>query len=199
LLNSGKSLLTYGYESRKLKQWIFRVRCNINRSVTIDINTKKELNGLSTANAQFENRNYNVNSHLVEPRITFIRGSSFRFVTSYSFEQKKNDTAFHGGQQSISNALNFESKYNVLKSASITAKFTFNNIDFRVHDPLYGANSTVGYIMLNGLLPGKNYLWGLSFTKTLLNNLELRFEYEGRKPGDARTVHLGRASLNALF
>ena len=60
-------------------------------------------------------------------------------------------------------------------------------------------NSTVGYIMLNGLLPGKNYLWSLSFTKTLLNNLELRFDYEGRKPGNSRTVHRGTASLNALF
>jgi hypothetical protein len=199
LQNGGKSLLTYGYESRKLKDWIFKVRFNLSRSITFEINTKREINSLSTANAQFENRNYKIHDWLAEPRLTFIRGTNFRFVTGYSFDTKTNDTAFNGGQKAVSNALNFETKYNVLRSASIEAKFTFNTIDFTTTHAVNGANSTVGYIMLNGLLPGKNYLWNLSFTKTLLNNLELRFEYEGRKPGEARTVHRGTASLNALF
>jgi hypothetical protein len=199
LQNSGKSLLTYGYESRKLNDWIFKIRYNLSRSITFDISTKKEINSLSTANPQFENRNYKIHDYLAEPRLTFIRGTSFRFITSYSFDNKKNDTAFNGGQKAVSHALNFETKYNILKSASVTAKFTFNTIDFTTEHVVNGANSTVGYIMLNGLLPGKNYLWNLSFTKTLLNNLELRFEYEGRKPGDTRTVHRGTASLNALF
>ena len=53
--------------------------------------------------------------------------------------------------------------------------------------------------MLDGLLPGKNYLWSLGFTKRLLNNLELSFQYDGRKPGNSRTVHMGTASLTALF
>jgi len=199
LQNSGKSLLTYGYESRKLNDWIFKIRANLNRSITFDVNTKKELNSLSTANAQFANRNYNIHDYLAEPRITFIHGTSFRFVTSYSYDNKKNDTAFGGGQKAVSNAVNFETKYNVLRSASITATFTLNNINFKSTQTANDANSTVGYIMLNGLLPGRNYLWNLSFTKTLLNNLELRFEYEGRKAGDTRTVHRGTASLNALF
>ena len=199
LQNSGKSLLTYGYESRKLRDWIFKIRWNLNRSVTFDISAKKELNVLSTANAKFQNRNYKLQAYLVEPRLTYINRTNFRFITSYSFETKKNDTAFNGGQKAISNAMNFETKYNVLRSAFVTAKFTFNNINFSTPHAPFGANSTVGYIMLNGLLPGKNYLWNLSFTKTLANHLELRFEYEGRKPGEARTVHRGTASLNALF
>jgi hypothetical protein len=199
LQNSGKALLTYGYESRRLNYWLFKIRVNLSRSVTVDVNTKKEINSLSTANAQFQNKNYNIHGYLAEPRFTFIRGTTFRFITSYSYDRKKNDTAFNGGQQAVSNALNFETKYNILRSASITGKLTLNSIDFKTIHPSNGANSTVGYIMLNGLLPGKNYLWNLSFTKTLLNNLELRFEYEGRKPGNSRTVHRGTASLNALF
>jgi hypothetical protein len=199
LQNRGKSLLTYGYESRRLNDWIFKIRVNLSRSITFDISSKKAINSLSTANPQFENRNYKIKGYITEPRFTFIHGTSFRFITSYSYDDKKNDTAFNGGQHAVSNALNFETKYNIVRSASIGAKFTFNTIDFKTIHPSNGANSTVGYIMLNGLLPGKNYLWNLNFTKTLLNNLELRFEYEGRKPGDSRTVHRGTASLNALF
>jgi hypothetical protein len=198
LQNGGKSLLTYGYESTKLNDWLFKTRINLGRSVTFEVSTKKEINSLSTANAQFENRNYKIHDYMAEPKITFIRGTSFRFVTSYSYDSKTNDTAYNGGQKAISNALNFETKYNVLRSSSIGATFTFNNINF-TSTHANDVNSTVGYTMLNGLLPGKNYLWNLNFTKTLLNNLELRVEYEGRKAGESRTVHRGTASLNALF
>ncbi len=53
--------------------------------------------------------------------------------------------------------------------------------------------------MLDGLLPGTNLLWNLQLTKRLLNNLELNFQYDGRKPGATRTIHTGRASITALF
>jgi len=96
----------------------------------------------------------------------------------------------------VSNSINVESKYNVLQNSAITGKFTFNNIDFQ---STTAATTTVSYIMLDGLLPGKNYLWTLTFTKRLLNNLEVNFQYDGRKPGNSRTVHVGRASITALF
>ena len=54
-------------------------------------------------------------------------------------------------------------------------------------------------IMLNGLLPGSNYIWNVTLTKRLLNNLELNVQYDGRKPGSSRTVHVGRAGVTALF
>ncbi|MGB3154793.1 MAG: hypothetical protein WBB06_09335, partial [Chitinophagaceae bacterium] len=73
-------------------------------------------------------------------------------------------------------------------------KFTFNNIDYNKV-----ANTTVSYIMLDGLLPGKNYLWSLGFSKRLVNNLELNFQYDGRKAGTSKTVHIGRMGITALF
>jgi len=42
-------------------------------------------------------------------------------------------------------------------------------------------------------------LWNLGVTKRLLNNIELSLQYDGRKAGTAGTVHLGRASITALF
>ena len=191
LRNRAKILLTYGYESRKLNDWTMKVRWNLSRSITFDVSGKKGFNGLYTPS--FANRNYELDIYNIEPRLVFIRGTKFRLATSYEFDNKKN-SPLYGGEKSISNSINVETKYNVLQNSSITGKFTFSNIDYK-----FPANTTVSYIMLDGLLPGSNYLWSIDLTKRLLNNLELNFVYEGRKPGDARTVHIGRASVRALF
>ena len=90
--------------------------------------------------------------------------------------------------------MGIEGKYNAVSNASITGKFTYSNIGFTGV-----ANTTVSYIMLDGLLPGKNFQWTIDFTKRLINNLELSFQYEGRKPGEGHTIHVGRASLRALL
>jgi len=162
----------------------------------LTVNGKKGENALYTP--QFANRNYQLSIYRLEPFITFIKGTSFRVVTSYKFDDKKN-LPLYGSQQSSSHSINIESKYNILQSSSITGKFTFNTIDYK--DPASGnvANTTVSYIMLDGLLPGKNYLWSLGFSKRLLNNLELNFQYDGRKAGTANTVHIGRVAITALF
>ncbi len=191
LRNSGKNLLTYGYESRKIDDWTMKVRWNLTRSFTFDISGKKGFNGLYTPS--FGNRNYELEIYNVEPRLVFIQGTRFRLATSYKFDNKTNNPLY-GGEKSTSNSINVETKYNVLQNSSLTGKFTFSNIDYK-----YATNTTVSYIMLDGLLPGSNYLWSLDLTKRLLNNLELNFQYEGRKPGDSRTVHIGRASIRALF
>lgn len=189
--NNSKSLLTYGYESRRMNDWILKWRWNISRAFSLNINGKKGLNGLYTP--QFNNRNYELDIYNIEPSLVYIQGTSFRLVTGYKFENKKNKP-FYGGEKSGSHALNLESKYNILQNSSLTGRFTFNNIEYTAPP-----NTTVSYIMLDGLLPGKNFLWSLAFTKRLLNNLELSLQYDGRKPGEGRTVHVGRASITALF
>jgi hypothetical protein len=195
LRNNGKSLLTYGYESRKVNDWSAKLRWNISRSFSLNLNGRKGTNALYTPSAQFDNRNYQLDIHSVEPNLTFIRSTTFRLVTGYKLENKKNLPGY-GGEKAVSNSVNIETKYNVLQNSSITGKFTFNNINFK--SPT-AATTTVSYIMLDGLLPGKNYLWTLAFTKRLINNLEVNFQYDGRKAGVSRTVHIGRASITALF
>ncbi|HWJ26735.1 MAG TPA: hypothetical protein VNS32_09340, partial [Flavisolibacter sp.] len=191
--NTGKSLLTYGYESRKLVDWIAKIRFNITSVISFDATSRKETNALYTTGAMNENRNYELKIYNSEPRISYVNGTVFRIQTSYRYEIKNNKSEY-GGEQSISNSLNVETKYNVLQNSSIDARFTYNQIKYG-----YATNTTVSYIMLDGLLPGNNYLWSVNFTKRLFNNVELNFQYDGRKPGDSRTVHVGRAAIRALF
>lgn len=195
--NGNKALLTYGYESRKLNDWSVRARVNITREILFDVTGRTGVNQLSTSNAKFTNRNFNIDQSSVEPRITFTRKANFRLITGYRFSDKKNKEG--RGETSTSHSINTEVKYNILQSTSIQSKFTFNNITFRSADSIASANSPAAYIMLDGLLPGKNFLWMIDLTKRLSNSLEINIQYEGRKPGSARSVHIGRASVRALL
>jgi hypothetical protein len=152
----------------------------------------KGLNALYTP--RFANRNYQLDIYSVEPSLVFVNGKkTFRLVTGYGYDNKRN-LPVYGGEKSHAHAVNIETKYNILQSSSVTTKFTFNNIAYK-----FPASTTVSYIMLDGLLPGKNFLWSLGFSKRLLNNLELSFQYDGRKSGTAPVVHLGHAGITALF
>ncbi len=193
--NSGKALLTYGYETRQLNDWNAKLRWNLSPSMTVDMNAKMGTNALYTP--AFANRNYELSITNAEPRLSFIRGTVFRLQGSYKLESKKNKGTY-GGEESVSNSLNLETKYNVLQNSSINAKFTYNQIDYRVPATTV-KNTSVEYIILDALRPGANYLWSVDFTKRLLNNVEINFQYEGRKPADTKTIHVGRASVRALF
>ena len=162
----------------------------MNRSIATTFTNKFSRNQLSTPS--FANRNYLVNEVLSEPSVSYIYKTDFRISLIYTYDVRKNQIGLM--EKAINNQLAAELKYNVLSNGTINGRFSFNNIDFTGD-----ANSTVGYILLDGLLPGKNYLWNVELTKRLVGNIEINLQYEGRKPGSNPTVHTGRASVRAIF
>jgi hypothetical protein len=191
LRNNSQALLTYGYESRRLNNWIAKWRWFISKSFSFDVTGIKGMNALYTP--KFNNRNYELTVYSMEPNFNYVHKQNFRLQAGYKYESKRNLPAY-GSERSTSQSFNTEAKYNILQNSSIVAKFTLDNISYNGIP-----NTTVSYIMLNGLLPGSNYLWSVTLNKRLLNNLELNIQYDGRKSGSVRTVHTGRAGITALF
>jgi hypothetical protein len=195
IISSGKSLLIYGVESRRLRNLSYKARVNITRKISTNITLMSIINELNTP--KFNNRNYNIEQWVAMPAVSYISGSNLRVTTSYSISNKKNTIGY---LEKLSNkAIATDLKYNVLSNSTINAGFIYNYINFSSADGMANANSTVGYIMLEGLLPGKNYLWNLEFTKRLAGNIEMSLQYDGRKPGNARVVNIGRATIRAIF
>lgn len=191
--NTSKAILTYGFETRTLNDYAIKIRKNFGRVFTSEVVGKWGVNQLVTPNPKFDNRNYQVDYFRLEPKIIFTRGAVFRTATSYRYDRKNGNSSV-GLQQCFINSINIEAKYNVLQSSVINGKLTYSKIDFT------GAtNSTIAYILLDALQPGRNMLWNLDFTRRLANSLEISFQYEGRKAGETRTVHIGRASLRAIL
>lgn len=189
-LSKNKLLLNYGFENRLLRDLTVKGRWNLNRAINTSVINKNIINTLGTP--KFDNRNYSIHQTSIEPQISYLFKTIFRLNALYTFERKQNKNKEK--EKAISNALTLEGRYNVLSSSTINGRFTLNSISFS-GEP----NSTVGYVLLDGLLPGKNYLWDIDFIKRLKGNIELNLQYEGRKPGSTRTIHTGKATLRALF
>lgn len=193
--NTSKALMSYGIDTRLQQSYASKLRLKVAKSLTANLLLKKSDNFLSSSSSKFENKNYKITQLQVEPSVTYIYKSSFRATAGLSISDKRNK--IDSMERAGSLGANLEVKYNILSSASISGKFSLNNISFTAYP---GAqNTTTGYTMLDGLLPGKNYLWNIEFTKRLGHNIEISISYDGRKPGSSNIVHLGRASVRALF
>jgi hypothetical protein len=165
-----------------------RIRSNWFKMITVDLIGKKTLNQLETPG--FQNRNYRVISEAIEPRITYTYSTKLRLQAGYTLNEKRNN----GIEKAIIKAVQLDGRYNIVSNTSIASRFSLNKINFNGLP-----SSTVGYIMLDGLLPGNNLIWSTDLTKRLGAFLEISIQYEGRKSQSSGMVHLGRAQVRALL
>jgi hypothetical protein len=191
-LNAGKTLMTYGIDSRQNKEHLVRGRVNASRQFTIGMTLRT---GNKIYSSMFlENRNYLIANRSAEPNITWVfLKNQVRIQSSYKYDLRKN-AAQYGGEKAIANNINFDLRYNIITSGSVNLRGTYANIKY---DGI--SNSSLGYTMLDGLQNGKNYLWQASFEKRVSKNIEMSLQYEGRKPAGNPTVHTGRATVRAIF
>lgn len=190
LRSENRSILTYGLETRTLREITNRLRWNLNKNFASQLNVRFIKNQLETP--AFGNRNFKIDQLNAEPVVSYQQGTKYRFSLSYKYEGKNNKDGLK--EKATIHSLITELRYNVLSSSTINGRFQFSNINYTGQ-----TNTTVAFIMLDALLPGKNFLWNIDFIKRLANNMELSFQYEGRKPGTGKTIHTGRAGVRALF
>lgn len=186
---SGRAFLSYGYETREWNDWNLKARYTLQRTWTWNLILRRATNALTTP--LFSNRNYSVLSRSVEPRLTYAKGTRMRAQAGYVHAARTN---LAGVERAVSNALQTEFRYNVLSTTSIGTRLTHDRIRFEGK-----TNTAVSYLMLDGLLPGSNWLWTVDLVQRLSSALELSVQYEGRRAGTSAPVHVGRAQIRALF
>ena len=117
----------------------------------------------------------------------------FRITLDGRYSDKQNDPAL-GGEVAIVNELGTTLKYNQLKKGSLQGGMKLVNIRYTGE-----ANSALGFEMLEALKPGVNYTWNLGYQRSISKNLQISFQYNGRKSEDNRAIHSGGMEVRAFF
>jgi hypothetical protein len=156
----------------------------------INLMGKTSNNTLETEN--FINRNYEIETKEVEPKISFLYNENNRFSVFYHYKNKQNRLEnFEVLQQQ---KIGVDYFYISKKKNQISA-----NVNVFLNDFTGNSNTPVAYQMLEGLQAGKNYTWSLLFNQKLNSFLNLSINYLGRKSENSKTIHTGNIQLRAVF
>jgi hypothetical protein len=156
----------------------------------LDLMGKLSENELNTEN--FNNRNYEISSKEIYPKISFLYNKDNRFSAFYHFKNKENNLQnFESLKQQ---KFGLEYFYISKKKNQISA-----NVTVFLNDFTGNINSPVAYQMLEGLQAGKNYTWSLLFNQKLNTFLNLNLNYLGRKSENSKIIHTGSIQLKAIF
>ena len=87
-----------------------------------------------------------------------------------------------------------EFRYAWAKTGIINARYSYYNISFNgdIASPL-------GYDMMQGLTSGINQLWNINIQQRVGGNIQITFNYDGRKSENQNTIHIGRVEARYLF
>ncbi|MFM7710559.1 MAG: hypothetical protein ACKO5C_06550, partial [Ferruginibacter sp.] len=190
-----KVFLNYGFETRNDEQVESKIRIRLRPNLQWQLSGISGEQSLTTTGQPFQNRNYRIRTNTLEPSLVITRGTNFRCTFRYVIDQKKNrlDSALTLNAYRIVADIRVNGK----KNNAITVKVSNNTIQWNAAPG--SENSAVGFVMLEGLRPGKNWTWQMEWTKVIGKNLECTMQYEGRSSQINAPIHLGRASVRALF
>ncbi len=189
LRNNSGILLTTGTDVRTSENFSIKARKNFAKKV--DISLIGERGSQSQNNLNFPANNYLLQTAKAEIAGTYRIQNSVEARLNSSYNYKQNQLNVEKANSII---LNTGISYSTKNRTRIDGTITYNNILYTS-----GGNALVDLVVLEGLQRGNNFLWEIRFTKRLINNFDLTLNYNGRKTGESRTVHVGNAQIRASF
>lgn len=197
--NRSQLVLTTGFEQRRNSEWTLHGRLNLGRqwSAETDVARSKK----TSDNEAFDSRNFIINGWKAGPKLTWLPNRTFRIIFNLNWQNSRNTLA--GMEKADQTNWNTELTWNppgranaqgFRAATSLRAKGTFADIRFTGE-----SNTAVAFTMLEGLQDGKNFLWSLNLDRQFSKILQLSLNYEGRKTGTNRVVHVARAQVRAVF
>ncbi|OIQ36010.1 MAG: hypothetical protein BM555_03555 [Crocinitomix sp. MedPE-SWsnd] len=188
--NGSKVLLSNGFDSRLNTYHEVRLRWNISKEYNLRVNG---VLGRKKSNSDYaNNRNYFLNYFEIEPTLAYQPNTAFRVSLSGKLSDKLNnsDLAEHATIRDVG----FDLRYNRAKKGSLNLRMNYILISYNASN-----NTSLAFEMLEGLKTGNNFTWGLSYQRKVAKNLQLNFNYNGRKSEDNNAIHSGGMELRAFF
>lgn len=190
LSNESRNSLSNGFIENSLTSHQFNFTHKFATNWLFNLSSSFEINENNTEN--FANRNYRLDQTRISPRLSYLLNDNTRFNVFYQNTTKDNTT---GNLESL-NQQNYGVSFSFsnAQKAAISGEFNFFSNSFSGN-----ASTPVGFQLLEGLQPGKNFTWSLLAQKKLTKFLDLNLNYLGRKTETSRTIHTGTVQLKAYF
>lgn len=197
--NQSQLALTTGFEQRRAQDYLLHLRGSFTLKWSLEADVERFLK--RNENEAFSTRNYQIEGWELGPKLSWLPVRGLRCIANYKWMNSQNTlpTAERATQTSWIAEVNWNpaaqaNAQGFRAATSLRLKGTYANIRYTG-----AANSVVAFVMLEGLQNGKNYLWTLSLDRQLSKSMQLSLQYEGRKTGINRVVHVARAQVRAVF
>lgn len=187
--STNRMLMVNGIDTRNHLSNGLRLRWSIGSKYTVLNTFNKGVK--SNSSEYFVSRNYTIPYTSNESGFTFQPLLFFRIGVNYKYTAKSNIAEM---QNSTEHKAGIELKYNIASKGNIAVSVDYIKLDFD-GDP----NTSTGYEMLQGLLPGNNGTWSVVIQQSISKNLHLNLTYNGRITENAPAVHVGGVQLRASF
>lgn len=189
--NQSKTLLATGFDARADEAVEVLPQLNLWRKILLQVKAK---NGNKLVQADYTaGRNYRLNYQDLEPSIAYQPNTFFRCSVNGRYGEKENEPAL-GGEKTILRQVGTEVKYNQPEKGSFSVGGRMVEMRFSGQE-----NSPLGYEMLEGLRPGINYTWNVSYQRNLSKSMQLSLQYNGRTSTLGRIIHSGGMEIRAFF
>jgi len=185
-----KNSFSVGDQEQQLKSHQLLFNHKIGEFWLVDFKTAISEN--ESKSERFSSRNYRLENVEANPKLSYLYSKNSRFEVLYHYKNKENQLS--GQETLLSHTLgaNFIFAKNRKYALNSAVNMVLNSFEGNL-------NSPVAYQMLEGLQPGTNYTWNVSFQKRITSYLDLNFNYLGRKSETSNAIHTGTVQLRASF
>jgi len=183
-----RMLLVNGFETRENSENVINSRLNLSKNWGAFL---QWINGEKSYFSQLLlSRNYSYTFVSLEPQLQFTSSNSnIGAAIIGKYYQAK------AGQVNSRNLeAGIELRLSKAAKGSFNGNFRLVNIDFNGD-----AASPLGYELMRGLLPGRNYTWNVVYQQRISANIQMDLSYDGRKSEQSPTIHIGRVMARYLF
>ncbi|WP_375239368.1 hypothetical protein [Aurantibacter sp.] len=192
LSNSASNTLTFGFIENELTSHILNFNHKIKNSWLVTIETN--LSNSISESENFSSKNFNIDSETFFPKLSYLLTENTHFDVFYQYLNKNNTIGNSEALQQNKYGLSFGLTPKDAIKGTVSGEFNVINNTFSGN-----TNSPVGYQLLEGLQPGKNFTWNVIAQKKITKYLDLNFTYFGRKTETSRAIHTGNIQLKAYF
>jgi hypothetical protein len=190
LSNKSRNILSIGFIENSLKSHQLNFNHKFETSWLISLQSSFDVNESGSEN--FESKNFNIEEVRFNPKLSYLLNDNTRFDVFYQYKNKDNTIGDFESLQQQKYGVSFAFANN--QKAAISGEFNVFSNTFEGNP-----NTPVGYQMMEGLQPGKNFTWSLLAQKKLTKFLDLNLTYFGRKTETSNTIHTGTVQLRAYF